>query len=859
MRPVVLWYRGHDLRVTDNVALRAAAALGVPVLPVFVWDARSPWTSRPGRAGCWRLHRSLEELQSTLRARYGLQAQLSVRCGNVVDSLVQLVGESGASAVFFNRCYDGHALETDRVLEERLALQGVEVIGLKSELLLEPWEVLRDTNEPFYEFHPYLERWLAGDQPPPPSPPPEHLCLWTHWERLTHGVGALADLHLLGDLDDAWRAALERAWPQAGEAAAAQALEAFLRERYPEFDRRQARCSLHGTSRLSAFVRFGELSPRQLYRAVMTHVGLLPHAADDADDAALTNGHGSAASRIALPPSPPRLFPLPVTTSRPCGASGTTYHAYDREDEEAAPPSDNNGDAAESERARDAHHRSVWAAKSFLKNMCLREFAYHLLFYNPHASEQPLLPEFRAFPWRWDDHTALEAWRDGRTGYPIVDAAVRELKHTGYLHNRTRFILAGFLTKYLLVPWQQGLRFLYDHLIDGDVACQVLGWQWTAGCHTDAFPFACIVNPVNYGRKEDARGAYVKRWLPELCHLPPRYVHCPWRAPARLLADAGLSGDSCYVQPVVDSRMARARARDSMDVMRRIFVMQLPERSLWTMIDWQQPSQWLERERFDDDGGGGGAWEGDGERVEVMRRGLALPPTPPPLMTAAAPGLLLSSPTPAASWWSRASSPSLAISDSLPLPHVLTSAVAALAATVNPNALPPDADTQRAMSPVSAADRPGGRRAAKGGSARVRRRPMAPATEAMRLTAEQRSGRLAQVARDTAHPFHCVASLLLQRYRLTARNRHGKHGDFVRLRHLKAELEALETPCPLAPPATTVAGGDIGCAGRTVTLVKLKRFLADTLGLEVTGQWDRRTHGGVRGPYVYGLVKRVTS
>eukprot|EP00166_Cyanidium_caldarium_P006508 ctg_979.g334 len=272
MRPVVLWYRGHDLRVTDNVALRAAAALGVPVLPVFVWDAESPWTSRPGRAGCWRLHRSLEELQGTLRARYGLQAQLAVRCGNVVDSLVQLVGESSASAVFFNRCYDGHALETDRVLEERLASQGVEVVGLKSELLLEPWEVLRDTNEPFNEFHPYMERWLAGEQPPPPSPPPEQLCLWTHWERLTDGVGALTDLHLLDDIDDAWRSALEREWPQAGETAAAQALEAFLRERYPDFDRRQARCSLHGTSRLSAFVRFGELSPRQLYRAVMAHV-----------------------------------------------------------------------------------------------------------------------------------------------------------------------------------------------------------------------------------------------------------------------------------------------------------------------------------------------------------------------------------------------------------------------------------------------------------------------------------------------------------------------------------------------------------------------------------------------------------
>eukprot|EP00166_Cyanidium_caldarium_P003901 ctg_3820.g727 len=219
----------------------------------------------------------------------------------------------------------------------------------------------------------------------------------------------------------------------------------------------------------------------------------------------------------------------------------------------------------------------------------------------------------------------------------------------------------------------------------------------------------------------------------------------------------------------------------------------------------------------------------------------------------------MSSPTPVASWWSRASSPSLAISDVLPLPHALTSAVAALAATVNPDALPSDADTQRTMSPVSAADRPGRRRAAKGGSARVRRRPMAPATEAMWLTPEQRSERLAQVARDAAHPFHCVASLLLQRYRLTARNRHGKHGDFVRLRHLKAELEALQAPCPLAPPTTTAAGGDIGCTGRTVTTVKLKRFLADTLGLEVTGQWDRRTHGGVRGPYVYGLVKRVTS
>jgi deoxyribodipyrimidine photo-lyase len=192
-----------------------------------------------------------------------------------------------------------------------------------------------------------------------------------------------------------------------------------------------------------------------------------------------------------------------------------------------------------------------------------REFAHHLLFHFPHTPEQPLREQFARFPWQ-AHRDNLRAWQRGRTGYPIVDAGMRELWCTGWMHNRVRMIVASFLVKDLLIPWQEGARWFWDTLVDADLANNTLGWQWTAGCGADAAPYFRIFNPVSQGAKYDPNGTYVRQWIPDLVNLPNKWIHRPWEAPAHDLADAGIHLGSTYPRPMVDHHEARSRALDAL-------------------------------------------------------------------------------------------------------------------------------------------------------------------------------------------------------------------------------------------------------------------------------------------------------
>ena len=199
------------------------------------------------------------------------------------------------------------------------------------------------------------------------------------------------------------------------------------------------------------------------------------------------------------------------------------------------------------------------AAEKFLKELLWREFSYHLLHHWPTLPSKPFRPEFANFPWT-DDLAGLKAWHKGLTGYPIVDAGMRELWATGIMHNRVRMIAASFLIKNLLVPWQEGERWFWDTLVDADIANNAASWQWVAGCGADAAPYFRIFNPVLQGVKFDPQGAYVRRWLPELAGLPDDYVHRPWDAPPDVLRRAAVELGRDYPHPVVDHGTARDRA-----------------------------------------------------------------------------------------------------------------------------------------------------------------------------------------------------------------------------------------------------------------------------------------------------------
>ena len=198
-------------------------------------------------------------------------------------------------------------------------------------------------------------------------------------------------------------------------------------------------------------------------------------------------------------------------------------------------------------------------AEKFLKEILWREFSQYLLWHHPGLPEAPLRGEFARMPWR-DDAAGLAAWQRGRTGVPIVDAGMRELWQTGWMHNRVRMVVASFLVKHLLIDWRAGARWFWDTLVDADLGSNAASWQWVAGSGADAAPYFRVFNPVLQGKKFDPDGAYVRRFVPELAGLSDADIHAPWEAPAAVLAAAGVVLGRDYPVAIVGLAEGRARA-----------------------------------------------------------------------------------------------------------------------------------------------------------------------------------------------------------------------------------------------------------------------------------------------------------
>jgi deoxyribodipyrimidine photo-lyase len=199
------------------------------------------------------------------------------------------------------------------------------------------------------------------------------------------------------------------------------------------------------------------------------------------------------------------------------------------------------------------------AGGKFLAEILWREFSYHLLHHFPHTPTEPLQETFARFPWR-EAPQALDAWQRGCTGVPLVDAGMRELWSTGWMHNRVRMVAASFLVKNLRLPWLAGARWFWDTLVDADLASNTQGWQWVAGCGADAAPYYRVFNPVTQSRRYDPQGRYLRRWLPELARLGDQDIHAPWLAAAADLAAAGVQLGRDYPLPIVDLNESRTAA-----------------------------------------------------------------------------------------------------------------------------------------------------------------------------------------------------------------------------------------------------------------------------------------------------------
>jgi deoxyribodipyrimidine photo-lyase len=199
------------------------------------------------------------------------------------------------------------------------------------------------------------------------------------------------------------------------------------------------------------------------------------------------------------------------------------------------------------------------AAEKFLNELGWREFSRYLLFHFPQVPDKAFKPAFEAFPWVGSVES-LAVWKTGHTGYPMVDAGMRELRQTGYMHGRVRMIVASFLCKHLLIDWRVGERWFWDLLVDADLANNACGWQWVAGSGADAAPYFRIFNPITQGKKFDREGTYVRRWVPELAALPDRYLFQPWEAPQSLLEECDVTLGSHYPFPIVEHKPARESA-----------------------------------------------------------------------------------------------------------------------------------------------------------------------------------------------------------------------------------------------------------------------------------------------------------
>lgn len=471
MKVALIWFR-QDLRFNDNPALIAAIEAGYLPIGIFIKHSKDPNTPSPGEASDWWLHQSLNKLRLNLEKH---NISLILDRGPYLETLGRWITKQKAEALFFNRCYEPNATISDTKIKEHFQKNGFKVQSFNSALLFEPWEIQSKQQTPYQVFTPFWKNCLEiGLNDNVLLFPPKYQA--PQLEQKSDGL-SLDSLSLMPTLN--WWQNIASHW-QPGEDAAAQVLNAFAAKAINSYQDNRNCPSIEGTSSLSPYLHFGEISPRQILNLLKKH-----------HDKTKTQNKESR--------------------------------------------------------------------NTFIKELGWREFAYHLLYHFPNSPLEPLRPKFKKFPWLQNPAHLLH-WQKGETGYPLIDAGMRQLWQIGWMHNRVRMAVASFLVKDLLISWQDGASWFLNTLVDADLANNTLGWQWAGGCGADAAPYFRIFNPVLQSQKFDPHGDYIKLYIPELSKLPTAWLHKPWLAPPDVLKKAGVSLGKTYPLPIVDHTVARKRA-----------------------------------------------------------------------------------------------------------------------------------------------------------------------------------------------------------------------------------------------------------------------------------------------------------
>ena len=459
-KPVIVWFR-RDFRLTDNIAIQEALTHNSPIIPLFILDDCILSSQRVGAPRLQFMLKALSSLDANLRQ---LGSQLIVRRGDPLKILRDVIEETQATAVYFNTDYTPFARQRDTEIQQKLAAQ---VVACEDMLIHPPGRILKSDGTLYKVYTPFKRQWWQEPVIYNPHPALTPANLW-QGELHSNGLPTLQELGLVNTINVL----------PASEAEAQRRLDLFCttalatyatRRNYlaPDvFDDKQ------GTSVLSPYLRFGLISPRQLYHT----------------------------AQMALV-------------------------------------------SAESKTARTS-------IEAWLSELAWRDFYQHILWYFPQVKNRNFREVYDTLAWR-NNPAEFARWQNGQTGYPIVDAAMRQLKAQGWMPNRARMIVASFLTKHLLIDWRWGEQHFMEWLIDGDLAANNGGWQWSAGTGTDAQPYFRIFNPISQSQKFDPTGDYIRQWIPELAEVELARIHAPWELAAP---------PQDYPAPVVEHRFARERA-----------------------------------------------------------------------------------------------------------------------------------------------------------------------------------------------------------------------------------------------------------------------------------------------------------
>lgn len=426
----LVWFR-QDLRLSDNPALTAAVETGLPIIPIYILDDKNAGTWKMGGASRAWLHHSLSALNKSL------QNKLQIFIGDAEKILPALVKESGATKIFWNRCYEPWRMARDKNIKENLTIPCQSENG---SLLWEPWVIKKSDGTPYRVFTPFYRKGcLLAEPPRKPLPKPSKINL-ASIELST--AKKIDNLGLL-PISPRWDIGMMKYWA-VGEDAAQKRLNEFLDTGLKGYKEGRNFPSKPHTSRLSPHLHFGEISPNQVWYT-------------------------------------------------------SEYAGF--------------------------HHKAENDLDCFHSELGWREFSHSLLYFNPDLPEKPLNKKFEYFDWAGIDEEKLDKWKTGHTGYPIIDAGMRELFATGYMHNRVRMIVASFLVKDFRYHWRHGEDWFWDTLVDASLANNAASWQWVAGCGADAAPYFRVFNPSLQGEKFDPDGIYIRQWASDSCKLKPVVDH----------------------------------------------------------------------------------------------------------------------------------------------------------------------------------------------------------------------------------------------------------------------------------------------------------------------------------------------